>query len=160
MITIEEPRGLEAAIEQVARGEFGAAYDAAMAEPDALRRAQGELYVRHHAGDLAGALASGERGLAIAPSDPWLLERCSEIALVLRRAPEAAGHARELERVLATGTAADRERFGAAAQRASAAAEELVSTDSAKQSALSRARTAVAGALLAIVVLAFAVARR
>lgn len=160
MIDFAESRGLEAAIECVARGEFGEAYDAALAETDALRRAQAELYVRHHAGDLAGALASGERGLAVAPGDAWLLERCAYVALTLRRAPQALQHAQNLGDVLATGTDADRTRFGAAAESARSESKALMASDTAKGRALSRARALVAGVLLVTLVLAFVASRR
>jgi hypothetical protein len=160
VITFDEARGLDAAIECVVRGDFGAAYDAVEAEPDALRRAQAELYVRHHAGDLVGALASGERGLDVAPDDAWLLERCAFIALTLRRAPTAAEHALALDRVLRTAPEAERVRFGAAAESAKAEASALVATAEAKRGALTRARTLVGSVVLVALVLAWAAARR
>lgn len=160
MIAFEDVRGLEAAIEQVSRGEFGTAYEAALAEPDPLRRAQAELYVRHHAGDLAGALASGERGLAATPDDAWLLERCAYIALTLRHAHKALEYARRLDLATARGADADRTRFAAAAQSALVEAQSLASSDAARRNALSRARVWVASALLGSLLLLFAATRR
>ena len=49
-----------------------------------LARAQGRLYVFHHAGDLGAALNAGLDGLRDAPADLWLLERVGYIAISLR----------------------------------------------------------------------------
>ena len=66
-----------------AEGELTQALDVASACTDPLERAQARLFVLHHAGDLAGALSAGLVGLRLVPTDPWLLERTTSLALDL-----------------------------------------------------------------------------
>ncbi len=118
-------------------GAYGAALEAAEGEEDALRRAQATLHVRWQAGDLRGALGAAQAGLDDFPSDLWLLEQGTQLALSL--------HFVQLADELS-------ERFGAQAHstggadllaRASSVAEQvslLVTARDGRETALFRAR--------------------
>jgi hypothetical protein len=137
---------LERALELARERRFAEALAEARAEPDALRRAQAELYVLHHAGDLEGALAAGRAGLRAAPDDPWLRERCAYVALSLRAHGPAREHADALARVARAGTD-----DAALAARYRAEADALAATAARAGAALTRARiTVLAGAALAL----------
>jgi hypothetical protein len=81
----EQEVGFDAALAQLAEGRFAAALQAAAAEPDVLRRAQAQVHVRHHAGDLQGALQAALDGLVEVPADPWLLEQATFVAVSLNQ---------------------------------------------------------------------------
>ena len=124
--------GLQAAVRLAGEGRLAEALGAARGEPRALERAQAELHVLHHSGQLTEALEAGLAGLQAAPGDPWLLERCAYVALSLGTgelalrlceelrevdAPAAwEGHAWMLEE--AEGLVAQRERESTALSRA------------------------------------------
>lgn len=75
--------GFAAALRLVSEDRFAAALEAAALEPDPLARAQAHVHVRHHGGDLRGALSAALAGLEAAPSDPWLLEQGAFVAVSL-----------------------------------------------------------------------------
>jgi hypothetical protein len=75
---------LDAAIALAREGRFPEALIAADAEPDPVKRAQARLYVRHHAGDLDGALREVEDARARDAGSAWLDEREAFVALSLR----------------------------------------------------------------------------
>lgn len=68
---------------ELERGNPRAALAVADACTDPRLRAQAQLYVRHHSGDISGALEAGLMGLEEVPQDLWLLERSSSLALDL-----------------------------------------------------------------------------
>jgi len=115
--------GLDRAIELMRSGDARAALAAAEAEADDLRRAQARVYVRHHAGDLEGALAAAEAGSGAHPDDPWLAERAAAIALSLRRAGAALAALGRLERIAAALAEPERTRWLDAARAARSEAE-------------------------------------
>jgi hypothetical protein len=88
---------LQRAVRLTGEGDLSAALSAARSGQDPLTRAQGELYVLHHAGALESALQAGLRGLESAPKDPWLLERSAYIALSLGAGGLASGLSEELQ---------------------------------------------------------------
>jgi hypothetical protein len=75
---------LDAAIALAREGQFTEALLAADAEPDPVKRAQARLYVRHHAGDIEGALREVDDARARGAGSEWLDEREAYIALSLR----------------------------------------------------------------------------
>lgn len=79
----------ETAVASTNAGRFPEALLAAEAEVDPARRAEGLLYVRHHAGDLEGALrvAADARGAGVGSA--WLAEREVYVALSIRDAVRA-----------------------------------------------------------------------
>jgi hypothetical protein len=87
----------ERVVEAVRRGGYVEALALVERESDPLQRAQAECYLRHQAGDLSGAYDAARRGLAVLPSDRWLLERATYIALTLREASAARAHLAALE---------------------------------------------------------------
>lgn len=84
VLLCSSPPDLDAAIALAREGRFPEALSAADAESDAVRRAQARLYVRHHAGDLDGALRVAADARASGASSPWLDEREAFVALSLR----------------------------------------------------------------------------
>ena len=88
---------LQRAVRLTGEGDLSEALSAARSGEDLLSRAQGELYVLHHAGALEPALQAGLRGLEAAPGDPWLLERSAYIALSLGAGRLAAELSEELQ---------------------------------------------------------------
>jgi hypothetical protein len=144
-------RGLDEAVRLCGEGRYVEALSEAQREADPLRRAQALLWVRHHAGDLDGALAQARAARALAAGDAWIAEREAYVALSLRLPREAAEATGLLEAALQPGTVpgeqAARWREAAASYRAEA--EALARTLAARDRALERARIAVAcGALL------------
>ena len=91
---------LQRAVRLAGEGDLSAALDAARAGSSPLARAQGELYVLHHAGALEAALQAGLAGLEESPSDAWLLERSAYIALTLGAGALAIELCDELQAVL------------------------------------------------------------
>lgn len=85
------PADLTGAVEHVQGGRFVEALLAAESDPDPSRRAEAALYVRHHAGDLTGALHVARTARLTGISTPWLEERESFVALTLRDAEAARG---------------------------------------------------------------------
>jgi hypothetical protein len=137
--------GFDAALRETAVGRFPAALAAAEAEPDPLRRAQARLWVRHHAGDLDGALAAARAAREASIADAWLIERELYVALSLRRAGEARAASEALERELArAGPAADA-RIAAQAAGLRAELETLERSLGERAQALARARGVSAG---------------
>ena len=145
--------GLQAAVRLAGEGRLAEALEAARGEPRALERAQAELHVLHHAGQLTEALEAGLAGLEATPRDPWLLERCAYVALSLGAGELALRLCEELREVDAP-----------AAWEGHAwmleEAERLVAQRERESTALMRARWTVALALLAGVGVALAVRRR
>ena len=80
---------LEGAIASARSGRFVEALLAAEAEADPARRAGATLYVRHHAGDLEGALRVAENARSSGIATAWLEERQAFVALTLRDAASA-----------------------------------------------------------------------
>lgn len=80
---------LESAIAATREGRFADALRAAESEPDPARRAQAELYVRHHAGDLEGALRVAADARRAGLTTAWLEERETFVALSVRDAVRA-----------------------------------------------------------------------
>ena len=79
----QEPSTFDRIIALQRAGDLVEAYEVADGEADDRTRFQAQLFVRHHGGDLAGALSAGRAGLEVYPDDPWLLERSTAIALEL-----------------------------------------------------------------------------
>lgn len=75
---------LDRAIALAREGRFPEASRAAESEPDPARRAEAMLHVRHHAGDLDGALRVAEDARGAGVASAWLLEREAFVALSLR----------------------------------------------------------------------------
>jgi hypothetical protein len=84
LVSSARPQGVFKQLQALqASGELAQALNVASDCTDPLERAQARLFVLHHAGDLAGALSAGLMGLRVAPTDPWLLERTTTLALDL-----------------------------------------------------------------------------
>ncbi len=153
--------GFDAALRLVAQGRYPAALEAAAREEDPLRRAQARVYVRHLAGDLPGALTDAHEGLELAPDDVWLLEQGAFVAVSLHEGEVAEHLATRLVEALAR-----LEDEGGAGTEALIQAEELLAeaqslraSESARQDALGRARTAslviLTGSILLAALLGF-----
>jgi hypothetical protein len=86
-------RGLAAAQEAVqepyARGDLGAALEAARGLEDPILRAEWAFHLLHRGGDLPGALQAAREGLEHAPSHAGLLKNAAVGALGLSRGPLA-----------------------------------------------------------------------
>ncbi|MBL8863403.1 MAG: hypothetical protein JNK02_15535 [Planctomycetes bacterium] len=80
---------LERAVALAREGRFVEALAAAEAEPDTVRRAQAVFHVRHHAGDLDGALRTAALARTEGATSPWLEEREAYAALSVRDAAHA-----------------------------------------------------------------------
>jgi len=91
---------LAAAVRLVGEGRFTEALAEARLEPAQPEAAQAALYVWHHAGALEEALEAGLEGLAVAPEDPWLLERCAYVSISLGDGVLGLELCARLERVL------------------------------------------------------------
>ncbi len=91
---------MQRAIRLTREGQLVAALEAVDSTRDELERAQARLFVLHHAGVLDEALEAGLRGLALSPDDPWLLERCTFIAVSLGLGELAMEKAKQLQAVL------------------------------------------------------------
>ncbi|MCY2961046.1 MAG: hypothetical protein NTY35_12855 [Planctomycetota bacterium] len=76
----------DGAIALAREGRFAEALSAAEADRDPARRAEGLLYVRHHAGDLDGALRVAQEARRSGVGSAWLEEREAFIALTVRDA--------------------------------------------------------------------------
>ena len=139
---------LQGAVRLTAEERFVEALKLARTDDDALFRAQGELFVLQRAGALDEALSAGLRGLEVAPKDPWLLERCANLALSLGSGGLAQGLLDEL--VQSVGPL-EQERLAPLLT----AARGLVQGRQAKTAALARARAVLLGiaALLALAAL-------
>lgn len=138
-----ESRGsLQEAVRLTQAGELLGALEAARTTPDALERAQGELYVWHHAGALREALQAGLDGLRVAPLDPWLLDRCSYLALSLGAGELALSLTEDLQ------AATPPESWSEKAWMMDEA-RALAETRAAERRSLSRARLVSSGAVLA-----------
>ena len=138
--------GFEAVLELHAEGRSSEALALAERLSDPLASIQAELWVRHHAGDLPGALRAGTDGLATHPDDPWLLERAAALALDLGAPERARSLAERLERAAADPTLAeaDRARYSKAAGAHGAAADRALALLARRDRALARARWTVA----------------
>ncbi len=86
------------AIEAVRDGRFVEALLAAETEPDAARRAEAALFVRHHAGDLDGALLVAANARRDGVATAWLEEREAFVALSMRDADRARVALQAIER--------------------------------------------------------------
>lgn len=158
----DEVQTITGVVEAVRNGDFRRAESLVQAETDPLERAQAECYLRHHAGDLAGAEAAARRGLAGAPGDPWLLERATYLALSLRDLSAATAHLERLEDALRESqpeAGGDPEGFRAKASLHRRDLTELSRDLSARDSATQRAR-AISGVALVLVLGALAFCSR
>ncbi len=139
------PVDLAGAVESVREGRFVEALLAAEADPDPSKRAEAALYVRHHAGDLTGALHVARSARLAGISTPWLEEREVFVALTLR---DAAG-ARDALEALASRPDSGGVEMAALAQKWSGELDALQSTLDARDLGIDRAQAtlAVASAL-------------
>lgn len=135
--------GLQDAITRVAAHDMAGAWSAATGEPDPLKQSQAQVYVRHHAGDLEGALAEAVRGSSAHPEDSWLAERSVYIALSLGRAATAEAGLQRLEAALQRTGTPDRASFVAALAEARPAVAELQYAARERDAADRRARWTV-----------------
>ncbi|MBL8859525.1 MAG: hypothetical protein JNL28_13535 [Planctomycetes bacterium] len=154
------PDGLQTAVERVAAHDFPGAWAAANAETDAQKRAEARVYVRHHSGDLEGALLEAEAASAAYAGDAWLAERALYIALSLGRVHSAERALPRLESALnATGTP-NRDSLVAALERARPEVAALVANAQAREALDRRAHTVVFGIGAAATLLLVWLARR
>jgi len=89
----------QAALALAREGEFRAADERAQTLADPLERVQAQVYLRHHAGDLEGALGTCREGLLEYPLDAYLLATRQELALALARPQELVSDGREAEQL-------------------------------------------------------------
>lgn len=139
-------------VDDIEEGRFALALRESERISDPLVRAQGRLYVLHHAGDLAGALAAGRAGLALAPGDLWLLERSAAIATSLGIAEAAVELASRLSEAVEQAPLGGEElaEWRVVAAETSSAAAALALQGRRKEASMIRARSVVlAGALAA-----------
>lgn len=144
---------LQRAVRLTGEGQLTPALAAARAGEDPLSRAQGELYVLHHAGALEAALEAGLAGLREAPGDTWLLERSAYIALSLGAGELSARLSEELRETLPASEWARHEWMLSEAQA-------LESTRAEEAAALQRAQLVSAGVGLLAVALMLALGAR
>jgi hypothetical protein len=144
--------------EALARGDYATALDAAHALPDDGARSAAEALVHHHAGDLRGARALAEEGLARHPEHRQLAHQVAELGAVLRDLPAAERGTEALARALAAEPPAEAERARWSGLLAARRAEvrELAERRGASAAALTRSRVrgGVAG-VLALALLAW-----
>lgn len=141
------------------RGEFAAAQERALAEPDPLTRSRALVWLHYRARDFVAARSAAETGLALAPQDLWLAERALASALWLR---DPQGASRSLGRLEALLGAAPEERaapFRGGLEEARASVARLRSDTEAARGARHRS-VGVAGVLLGGMVLLLAVLAR
>ncbi len=147
---------LDGAIAAARAGRFSEALLAAEAESDPARRAEAELYVRHHAGDLEGALRVAGEARRAGVATAWLEEREAFVAISVR---DTARARRALDALAARpegGGAA----FAGAAEAYRAELAVLESTLAARDRGFGRARiVARAAGLIAIALLAWTAVR-
>jgi len=136
----------EQAREEVRAGHFAQAWEIAGTEQRPLQRAQARTYVRHHAGDLDGALREAHAGLAESPRDAWLLAQATEVALALHHGAAAA-------RTLADWRAAGGSEDAQALERAGRELDELRAAELEAQAGVRRARW-ISGLAAAVVLAA------
>jgi len=140
------PLDLAGAVENARAGRFVEALLAAESDPDPSKRAEAALYVRHHAGDLTGALHVAQSARLTGVSTPWLEEREAFVALTLR---DAAG-ARDALDALARRPGGGGDEVAPLAAQWSVELDALQATLDARDAGVGRAQTtvAVAAALL------------
>ena len=61
-------------------GRYREAWELSADIPDPVSRQRARLDVLYWGGDLRGALREGRAGLALAPSDAWLLHQCARLS--------------------------------------------------------------------------------
>jgi hypothetical protein len=138
-----------AAIERAREGRHPEAWDAAMAEPDALLAARARAWVAWSAGDLFGARRELRLSRATHGRDPVLLEWQLQLCLDLR---DAEGAREALEALEALGGAPS-------AELARRAVEELARAEQDAGEAVGAARLVAMGALAAALLALSALAR-
>lgn len=95
-----QPDAFQRALELTAEGKFRAALRTVDDETlDPISRAQARVWVYDRAGLLDIARAEVERALSVAPDDPWLLARATELDLALHDPRSAAAHFSRLQEV-------------------------------------------------------------
>jgi hypothetical protein len=153
------PDEVEAAL---AAEDHAAALRLARGLADPLARARLEGRVRHHAGDLDGALWIGLQGLEAAPDDRELLLGTADVALALGRAQRATELAERLAAAVARMAegAPDRAWWQAKATETSVAASAQDELAHARRRALARARWCSLVGLAAASVALLALVRR
>lgn len=147
---------LDGAIAAARAGRFSEALLAAEAEPDPARRAEAALYVRHHAGDLEGALRVAAEARRAGVATAWLEDREAFVAISVRDTERA----RRALAALAARPEGGGEAFARAAEGYRAELAGLESTLAARDRGIGRARI-VAGVavLLALALLAASAVR-
>lgn len=134
---------LDTAIAGARSGRFAEALLAAEAEPDASRRAEARIYVRHHAGDLSGALRAAAIACEERTATAWVEEREAFVALSVRDTRRARRALDALD--------ARPDRGGADLERAAngyrAELEDLERVLAARDVGIARARTCVVAGL-------------
>ena len=135
--------------DRASAGEYAAARELAEAEPDALLRAQAEVWLFYRARDFRASLAAAERGLQARPGDPWLVERAAASAQRLRRGPLALTWARRLEVTVEGLGAEDAAPWTPTVEERLRDAQRLVALERRASRALQRAQWVALGALTA-----------
>jgi hypothetical protein len=146
-LTLVAARDLDRAIGLVREGKFTDALAAATSDPDPARRAQAEFYVRHHAGDLDGALGVAQAARAAGHGSAWLAEREVFVAVTVRdpvRARSALGD-------YAARPASEREPLAASIAALTAELTRVEAVLAERERAELRARVAIALGALALV---------
>ncbi|MDZ4774258.1 MAG: hypothetical protein SGI72_14100 [Planctomycetota bacterium] len=158
LLVLAPQTALETAVQRTNAGDFRSAWSAASSAVDPLERAQAKVFVRQHAGDLAGALDEAQLGTRAALEDPWLAERTLAIAVSLSRAKAAANALSQLDALLLDPNVPNRGAYLEAASRVRSRVDALSTGARARDTAESRARFVVLGfsvtALCALVFLA------